>query len=46
LYEVTEAIFHDMGEVEPFAQIIGEIATSALASAALFAAVAVIRKWH
>ena len=46
LYEVTEAIFHDMGEVEPFAQIMGEIAASALASAALFAAVAVVRNWR
>ncbi len=46
LYEVTEAIFHDMGEVEPFAQITGEIATTALATAALFAAVALVRNWR
>jgi len=45
MYEVKEAISHDMSEVEPFAQIVGEITAAALAGAALFAAVSAIRNW-
>ena len=45
LYEVNEAISHDLGEVEPFAQITVEITATALASAALFVGISVIRNW-
>jgi hypothetical protein len=41
LYEVNEAISHDLGEVEPFAQITVEIT----ATAALFVGISVIRNW-
>jgi hypothetical protein len=43
MYEICEAITHDMGEVEPFAQIVAEISVSTLATAALFAGISVIR---
>ena len=45
LYEVSEAISLDLSEVEPFAQITAEITATALASAALFAGISVIRNW-
>jgi len=45
LYEVFEAVSHDIGDVEPFAQITCEIAASSLVGAAVFAGVAVIRNW-
>jgi hypothetical protein len=45
LYEVFEAISHDIGEVEPFAQITCEIVAATVAGAAFFAAASVIRNW-
>jgi len=46
VYEINEAISHDMSEVEPFAQILAEITAVALASAVLFAAGSAIGNWH
>ncbi len=40
VYEINEAISHDLNDIESFAQILGEITAAALASAALFAAAA------
>jgi hypothetical protein len=43
VHELDETVAHDLSEIEPFAQILGEITAAALAGAALFAAVSIIR---
>ncbi|MBS7453056.1 hypothetical protein KHP60_11995 [Microvirga sp. 3-52] len=47
MYEIYEALSHDISTIESFAEILGEITAAALIiGAALFAAVSAIRNWR
>ena len=43
LYELYEALAHDLSEIESFAEILGDITAAMFVGAALFAAVPAIR---